>query len=110
MGRERKIVPRRGKGKQYQRNRKVGKVVLRVTEQEIYINTRVPKLLFTSVCAGGVYLDPFIYEYFPEGILVRNLHHMLIHTKQPYISRKNNQKMFRFKMAAKKRIFAKKVT
>ena len=39
-------------------------------------------------------------EYFPVGILVQNLH-----PKQPNISKKNNQKMFHFKMAAKKRIF-----
>ena len=61
---------------------------------------------------GRVHLDPFIFEYFPIGILVQNLHHMCIHPKQPYISKKNNQKMFRFKMVAKKTNFrfAKTVT
>ena len=31
----------------------------------------------------GVHLDPFIFRYFPVGILVRNLHHICIHLKQP---------------------------
>ena len=34
------------------------------------INTYVPKVLFTPVCAqgGGIHLDPVIFEYFSVGI------------------------------------------
>ena len=53
-------------------------------------------------------MDPFIFEYIPVEISVRNLYHMCIHPKQPYISKKERSKMFRFKMAAKNRIFISK--
>ena len=40
----------------------------------------------------GVHLDPTIFKYFSVGILVRNLHHICIHLKQLYISKKNIKK------------------
>ena len=63
-------------------------------------------LLFTPICAQwGVHLDPAILKYFTVQISVRNLHHTCIHLKQQQISIKTIQKMFRFKMVAKKQIF-----
>ena len=58
-------------------------------------------LPFVHGTGAGVHLDPFIFEYFPVRISVRNLHHMCIHPKQVYISKRNDQQMFCFKMAAK---------
>ena len=52
-------------------------------EHENEFNTEVPKLFFTPVFAQGIHLDPFTFEYFPVGI-----------------SKKNDQKMLRFKVAA----------
>ena len=42
----------------------------------------------------GVHLNPFIFEYFPVRISVRNLHSVCIHPKQSYISNQKNQKLF----------------
>ena len=58
----------------------------------------------------GVHLDPFIFEYFSVGISVRNLHHMLVHLKQPSAKR-TIKKTFCYKMAAKTNYrFTQKVT
>ena len=54
---------------------------------------KVPKLLFTPVCAqggGGVHLYLTISKYFPVGNSVRSLHHVYNHT---YISKKNIAKI-----------------
>ena len=52
----------------------------------------------------GVQVDPLI-EYFSVGISVRNLHHMCMHLKRPYISKKNDQKCFVLNWRQKKQIF-----
>ena len=46
------------------------------------------------LCTRGVHLDPFILEYFPIEISLRNLHHKCIHPKQPYISKKKDKKCY----------------
>ena len=59
---------------------------------DLHYALKVPKLLFTPVCAQGGPLDPTIFKYFPVRISVRNLHHIRIHLEQPLISKKNIQK------------------
>ena len=54
---------------------------------------------------GGGSLGPIHFWVLSRRNFGTNLHHMCIHPKQRYISKKNDQKMFCFIMAATKRIF-----
>ena len=46
-----------------------------------------------------------LFEYLPVGTSVRNLHHMCMHLRQPWISKKNGQKSSFQNGGQKKRIF-----
>ena len=76
------------------------------------LNTYVPKVIFTPVCAqeGSTWTPHF--EYFLVGISVRNLHLMCIHPKTTIHQKKERSKNVLFQNGGQKTIcrFAKKVT